>query len=98
MIPWNQIAICNGKTAAEKHNLCFLVSDKETIINGVYRLKLFAAALFSTNYSACAITAWRSHALHAWVTYLSEAPVIHGCETKACRYQTTSTFNNHHRN
>lgn len=48
MIPWNQIAICNGKTAAEKHNLCFLVNDKETIINGVYRPKLFILLCSST--------------------------------------------------
>lgn len=38
-MPWNQIAVCDGKTAAEKHNLCFLVNGNETIIHGFYGAK-----------------------------------------------------------
>lgn len=48
-MPWNQIALCNGKTAAEKHSLCFLVNGNETIIHGIYGAKfilLHSSAFF----------------------------------------------------
>lgn len=62
MIPWNQIAVCDGKTAAEKHNLCFLVNGKETIMHGACRTEfiILCSRLFclchhrlETPYAAC---------------------------------------------